>query len=422
MKNIGIRLSIIFTLLGSIFLFLATISSSAFADRSNEDQEEQEELTNSATGHLIGFTWDSYLNISYSNPAGTTLQKLDIYTPKWTKANDKKPIIFFVHGWWWRNWDKGNLLYKPQAFTQKGYIFVSINYTLYDDSSNTNKHPAQIEDVAKAFSYIYTNINKYGWDANEIYTMGHSAWGHLVALLSTDEQYLQKYSLPLSSIKWTISLDAGWLDIHQCIELRNNSSRVQSMYVPVFWDSVEEQNDASPMFHLESWKGIPPFLFFTAGNEKRASQILALQMGSTLQSIGVYNELDNYPKLSHEEINKTLWAPWDKKIIQIFDFINKIGGESLPTSPTGSWEWVHTIKVKWFDVLYMNVEKELLSNMKNTPVSTVAFDINTVNSTKNNILILKNQKNWKVICLFFSQDKLLIMQWSKKDWKKIMDF
>jgi acetyl esterase/lipase len=52
------------------------------------------------------------------------------------------------------------------------------------------KHPEHVRDVARAFAWAHVHIGHYGGDPGQLFLLGHSAGGHLVALLATDERYL----------------------------------------------------------------------------------------------------------------------------------------------------------------------------------------------------------------------------------------
>jgi acetyl esterase/lipase len=75
-----------------------------------------------------------------------------------------------------------------------------------------NPHPAQIEDTAAAFAWVYKNIAQYGGDARSLYLAGHSAGGHLVALLALDDTYLKKYDIPMTAIRGVASI-SGVYDV-----------------------------------------------------------------------------------------------------------------------------------------------------------------------------------------------------------------
>jgi acetyl esterase/lipase len=104
-----------------------------------------------------------------------------------------------------------------------------------------NPHPAQIEDVAAAFAWVYRHGGEFGGDQSRIYLMGHSAGGHLVSLLATDRRYLEQQGIPATAIRGVISLSGVY-------DVRNT---------PAFaFDG--DKAEASPLEFIRA--GSPPFL------------------------------------------------------------------------------------------------------------------------------------------------------------------
>lgn len=125
--------------------------------------------------------------------------KLDLYLPKGRKDY---PVLFFVHGGAWRFGSKESYGPLGRTFAKNGIGVVVINYRL----SPKVKHPAHIEDVAKAFAWTHRNIGKYGGRADQIFVSGHSAGGHLVALLCTDPSHLGREQLTVQAVKGMIPM------------------------------------------------------------------------------------------------------------------------------------------------------------------------------------------------------------------------
>ena len=132
------------------------------------------------------FEVDTVKDVAYNDApdADADKQTLDLYLPKGQKDF---PVLFFVHGGTWKSGDRKQYPRLGEAFASRGLGTVVINYRL----SPKVQHPAHIQDVAKAFAWTCANIGKYGGDADQIFCMGHSAGGHLVSLLATDESYLK---------------------------------------------------------------------------------------------------------------------------------------------------------------------------------------------------------------------------------------
>src|SRR5688500_16528173 len=73
-------------------------------------------------------------------------QSLDIYAPAEGKNH---PMIVWIHGGGWRRGDKANVQKKPQAFTEKGFVFVSTNYRFVPGASVKE----MTGDIAKAIRW-----------------------------------------------------------------------------------------------------------------------------------------------------------------------------------------------------------------------------------------------------------------------------
>jgi acetyl esterase/lipase len=199
------------------------------------------------------FEVEKILDVAYYQGAGAdpVKHKLDLYLPK--KQKDF-PVIFFVHGGAWRHGDKGGFLgfygQLASSWAQHGLGVVVPNYRL----SPGVMHPEHIKDVARAFAWTHANISKYGGRADQIFVSGHSAGGHLVALLATDEKYLKDEGLSLKAIGGAIPLSGVYhiqADGH--------------MYDTMFGEDPKVRRDASPVYHASSQ--VPPFLVIYADHD-----------------------------------------------------------------------------------------------------------------------------------------------------------
>jgi acetyl esterase/lipase len=174
--------------------------------------------------------------------------QLDLYLPK-----DKKdfPVLFFVHGGAWVHGDKNFMsLYSGvgRYYANQGIGAVIINYRL----SPGVKHPEHVRDVARAFAWTVKNIDKYGGRPDEIFISGHSAGGHLVALLATDETYLKDEKLSFKNIKGVIPISGVY--------------EVPPKVLPqVFGTDEEVCKRASPLCNVK--EGEPPFLLIYADKD-----------------------------------------------------------------------------------------------------------------------------------------------------------
>lgn len=150
---------------------------------------------------------EAHKDIAYVDD-GVAKHKLDVYVPK-----DKKnfPVMVFLHGGAWKSGDRSAYPLFGNRFAKAGIGVVIPSYRLMPK----DPHPAQIEDAAAAFAWVYRNIAQYGGDTARIYVAGHSAGGHLAALLALDPKYLAKYNI-VGAIDGVVSMsgvyNVGTLD------------------------------------------------------------------------------------------------------------------------------------------------------------------------------------------------------------------
>lgn len=186
--------------------------------------------------------------------------KLDLYLPK---GHKDFPVLFFVHGGTWKSGDKK--LYPPlgQVFAKNGIGTVVVNYRL----SPKVKHPAHIEDVARAFAWTHANIGKHGGRTDQLFVCGHSAGGHLVALLATDETYLKAHKLSLKDIRGAIPLSGVY-------------TILPGLFNQAFGSDLEVCKKASPQNNVK--EGHPPFLLIYADKDFPFCDRMAEQMCKAL--------------------------------------------------------------------------------------------------------------------------------------------
>lgn len=268
-------------------------------------------------------------NFVFNVPYGEDpLQKLDIYIlppeAKEKYGDKNRPVVFYVHGGGWHTGDKAMNLEKGQTYARDGVIYVSVNYRL----APKDKHPKQIEDVARAFAWTRHNITKYGGNPDHIYVMGHSAGAHLVDLLATNDKYLQDVGENLSAIKGVVSLDTASVNLLTVAEGEGGESRlVGPMISQAFGSDKAILKEASPTLCLTAGKKYPPFLLYCGQSRKTARQTHE-EFVQRLKSLGGKVELKVVP-FNHKEINVNAGTAGQEMYAECLSFVSG-SGESGP--------------------------------------------------------------------------------------------
>jgi arylformamidase len=142
---------------------------------------------------------DCKLDIAYGHG---DKEKLDIFPRNKTSSLQAAPVLIFIHGGYWRSLDKSDQSFLAPVFTRQGCCFVIPNYSLCPAVTVSDI----VLQLVKAVSWVYKNINKYGGNPQRIIVVGHSAGGHLVAmLLSCLWQKFDK-TLPKDVVKSALSI------------------------------------------------------------------------------------------------------------------------------------------------------------------------------------------------------------------------
>ncbi len=115
---------------------------------------------------------DGVLDLAYGDAPGETL---DVFPA----AHPQAPVFFFVHGGYWRALDKRDQSFVAPALVAAGAMVVVANYALCP--AVTIEHITL--QMVRALAWTFRHAAEFGGDARRIVVGGHSAGGHLAAML-----------------------------------------------------------------------------------------------------------------------------------------------------------------------------------------------------------------------------------------------
>ena len=188
-------------------------------------------------------------------------QKLNVFAPR--KKGKLKNVFIFVYGGTWNSGHKSLYNFLGNRMARKNVVTVILDYP----KSPAVTYDVMAADVALSVKWVKDNIDKYGGDPNKIYISGHSAGGHLGALISVRNDYFDKLGIS-NPIKGTILIDAAGIDMYSY--MKESKFPEGNTFVQTFTNNPVAWKDASPLYHLS--KTIPPMLIYVG--EKTYPSIL----------------------------------------------------------------------------------------------------------------------------------------------------
>jgi arylformamidase len=238
---------------------------------------------------------------------------LDIYRPE---GCHDCPVIVYIHGGTWVLGDKGGFSDKAKAFTSQNVVYLSINYRLSPDV----QFPAHVQDVAQVFSWVKKNIHNYGGGPEQIFLLGHSAGGHLAALIALDKRYLTALNVRPSEVAGIIGLDSA---AYHLPSLFSAEPENQYLFSWAFGEDVHIWEVASPLNYMEEGLNIPPFLLLVAG-DREVSETVNQTFYEQLKQYGYDVTLYHFPDKDHVSIDYDLGKEDDPVFPIVIDWIQRV--------------------------------------------------------------------------------------------------
>ncbi len=241
-------------------------------------------------------------------------QSLDVYAPPDGKNH---PIVVWIHGGGWTKGDKAGMQKKPQAFANKGYVLVSINYRFIPAVTLKD----MMGDVAKAIRWVHDHARDYRGNPDSIVVMGHSAGAHLAALICTDDRYLTAEGMSFKSLKGCVPVDVSVYDLPK--RLREGGSVPPATYTAIFGQTEAEHREFSPVTHIAKDKHIPSFLILHVASRddtKAQSDWLAAK----LKDAGVAASVVAGEGKTHGTINTDLGGVDDPPTLEVWKFLQHV--------------------------------------------------------------------------------------------------
>jgi arylformamidase len=135
------------------------------------------------------------LDLAYGDDAS---ERLDILPA----AGAAAPVLVYIHGGYWRALDKRDQAFVAPPFADAGAMVVQLNYALCPAVSIA--HIAL--QLAQALAWVWRHAADHGGDPERIVVAGHSAGGHLAAMLLACDWQAVAPDLPADLVKSALAI------------------------------------------------------------------------------------------------------------------------------------------------------------------------------------------------------------------------
>jgi acetyl esterase/lipase len=217
-------------------------------------------------------------DITYCTTDGVAL-KMDVHYPG--AMSKPAPVAVYVHGGSWSSGSKTDSIGMTDVpeLLARGYLVASVDYRHAPEW----KFPAQIHDVKCAIRFLRANATRFNLDPNRIGAWGHSAGGHLVALLGTTDtrdgfEGSQEYADQSSRVQAVADM-CGRADLRGM-----PADKAESVFGAPN-DSSDILEHASPITFVS--KGDAPFLILHGDKDATVPLRVSQTLTERLQAAGV---------------------------------------------------------------------------------------------------------------------------------------
>jgi arylformamidase len=144
-----------------------------------------------------------YLDVAYGRGLN---ESLDLFVPN--EPVQGAPVLVFVHGGYWRSLDKADHSFVAPPFVAQGACVVVINYALCPAVTV----PDIALQTAHALVWVARHIAAFGGDPARISVVGHSAGGHLAAMMLACDWSVFGADLSPNLVRQSVSI-SGLFDL-----------------------------------------------------------------------------------------------------------------------------------------------------------------------------------------------------------------
>ncbi|MGB5081321.1 MAG: alpha/beta hydrolase [Burkholderiales bacterium] len=150
---------------------------------------------------------ECYLDVPYGV---SETERLDVFRA----AGESRALLMFIHGGYWRSLDKKRFSFVAPALVQAGITVAVPNHALCPAVRVADI----VMQIVQACAWLYRNGGNFAAPENHLYLCGHSAGGHLAAMMLACEWRRYCPDLPPKVVRGALSI-SGLYDLTEIVKV-----------------------------------------------------------------------------------------------------------------------------------------------------------------------------------------------------------
>jgi arylformamidase len=181
------------------------------------------------------------------------MERMDIFRPR----GASRAFLLFIHGGYWRALDKRDHSFVAFEPVGQGITVGVANYALCPSVTVEEI----VRQMLRACAWAYRNAENFGAPRDRLYVSGHSAGGHLTAMMMAARWPSFARDLPRNLVRGGLAI-SGVYDLRDVVNVPsiNNDvrlTRAQALKVsPIFYPPATD----APLYTAVGGKELPPFV------------------------------------------------------------------------------------------------------------------------------------------------------------------
>ena len=213
-------------------------------------------------------------------------QRLDIIP-----AGPGSPLLVFLHGGFWRSFDKTAFTFIAPAFVQRGISVAIVDYALCPDVTV----PEILDQVTQSIVFLHRLADRHGYDAGRMVIAGHSVGAHMAVWLGGVDW--PAHGLSAQPYRGIVAISGVYDLVPVAASYLNADLRL----------SPDQARALSPLHAPPPW--LPPAVFSVGGRETAAFVDQQAGMVEVWRSRGADARLVPMPGSDHFDILYELAEP-----------------------------------------------------------------------------------------------------------------